>query len=345
MNQSTNSRYADTFALTVTYDDRYGLLQQVVSSAFANGVGKVIIVDNGSAAASKQSIRKLERDCNGRVVVVALPGNLGSAAGFKAGLEYAGTCTNCEYLWLLDDDNRPDEGALAELVDQHGKLSQLIGLDRLGLVSLRSGWVEHNNVARGVPVDKVYPRKSSFMGFHLSTPPRIWSRLFPPDRLVKTGTKSRSPIKIPFGPYGGLFFHKSVLSNLGYPNERFFLYNDDTEYTSRLTKTGGNLFLIPSSVVHDLQPSWHVLNKGETLFSHLLTVDSDSRIYYATRNQIYLERYLWTRNIVTYNFNKWAFFLLLGLSALRHRKWRRFALIARAVQRGAAGTLGRSAEV
>jgi GT2 family glycosyltransferase len=133
MKQSTNPRYAHTFALTVTYADRYGLLQQVVSSAFANGVEKVIIVDNGSAAASKQAIRKLELDCNGRVAVVALPGNLGSAAGFKAGLEYAGTSSDCEYLWILDDDNRPAEGALAELFNQHVKLSQLIASDRLGL--------------------------------------------------------------------------------------------------------------------------------------------------------------------------------------------------------------------
>jgi GT2 family glycosyltransferase len=345
MNQSTSCRYAHTFALTVTYDDRYGLLQQVISSAFANGVEKVIVVDNGSVAASKQAIRKLELDCNGRVAVVVLPGNLGSATGFKAGLEYAASCSDCEYLWLLDDDNRPAEGALAELFNQHGKLSQLIALDRLGLVSLRSDWEEHNKVAQGVPVGKVYPRKSSFMGFHLLNPPRRFAEVFHLNRPIGKQPATDSPIEIPFGPYGGLFFHKSVLSKLGYPMERLFLYNDDTEYTSRLTKAGGSLFLIPSSVVHDLQPSWHVLNKGETLFSHLLIADSDSRIYYATRNQSYLERYLWTRNIITYSFNKWAFFLLLGLFALRHRKWKRVALIARAVRQGKAGTLGRSEDL
>ncbi len=345
MNEFINSSCTATFAITVTYGDRYCFLQQVVLSALANGVKKVIVVDNGSVDPSKQEIRKLESDNEGRVVVVALPANLGSAAGFKAGLEYAATCRDCEYLWLLDDDNRPGEGALAELFYHYAKLCELVPLNRLGLVSRRSNWQEHKNVAQGVPVAKVYPRKSSFMGFHLLNPPRKLAEWFNGSRLNGEQRVMDGPIKIPFGPYGGLFFHKTVLSHLGYPNEDFFLYNDDTEYTSRLIKSGGSLFLVPSSVVHDLQPSWHVLNKGETFFSHLLTVDSDSRIYYATRNQSYIETHLRMRSLIAYALNKWAFFTFLSLSALRHKRWNRVALISRAVRRGKAGELGRSEEL
>src|SRR5580765_2241644 len=104
---------AHTFAVTVTYGDRSRLAHQVVHNALANGIAKVIIIDNGSVAASKQAIRKMELDLEGRIVVVELPQNVGSAAGFKAGLKYEQSCSDCEFLWLLDDDNCPLEGALA----------------------------------------------------------------------------------------------------------------------------------------------------------------------------------------------------------------------------------------
>lgn len=86
MNGLTSSSCAATFAVTVTYGDRYRLPQQVVLGALMNGVGKIIVVDNGSADSSKMGLRKVELDSDGRVVVVPLPANLGSAVGFKAGL-------------------------------------------------------------------------------------------------------------------------------------------------------------------------------------------------------------------------------------------------------------------
>ncbi len=335
----------NTFALTVTYGDRYMFLQQVVSGVFANGVQKVIIVDNGSAGASKRAIQKLELDSSGRVTVVALAENRGSAGGFKAGLEYARTCSDCEYIWLLDDDNWPADGALAALLNEYGKLSRAVELDRLALVSLRRDQGYYSRIAQGVPPNKVFARKSSFMGFHFLDQPRKFSEFFHLHRVIRKSAISGSPIEIPFAPYGGLFFHKSVVSKLGYPDERFFLYCDDTEYTYRLTKSGGRLFLIPSSVVHDLERPWHILKKGETFFSHLLIADSDLRIYYVTRNQSYLERHFWMHSLITYTFNKWAFFLVLSLFALKHGKWKRVTLIARAVGQGEGGELGRLEEL
>jgi GT2 family glycosyltransferase len=344
MGQLHSSRYPHIFTVIVTYGDRYQLLQEVVHAAFANGVEKVIIIDNASTPSSRQAIQKLEADSDGKVVLLALAENRGSAGGFKAGLEYARTCSDCDYLWLLDDDNRPADGALEELLRQHANLSESVELDRLALVCLRKDQEYYNKLAHGVPQKKVFARESSFMGFHLLDQPRKFSEFFQVKRALPQQVANKSPIEIPFAPYGGLFLHKSVVAKLGYPDERFFVYCDDTEYTYRLTKSGGRLFLVPSSVVHDLQRPWHVLKRGETFFSHLLIADSDLRIYYVTRNQSYLERHFWMRCLITYTLNKWAFFLFLSLFALRHGKWKRLALIARAAGHGEAGELGRAAE-
>ena len=341
--QLHSSRYPRIFTVIVTYGDRYQLLQEVVHAAFANGVEKVIIIDNASTLSSRQAIQKLEADSHGKVVLLALPENRGSAGGFKAGLEYARTCSDCDYLWLLDDDNRPADGALDELLRQYAKLSESVGLDRLALVCLRKDQEYYNKLAHGVPQKEVFARESSFMGFHLLDQPRKFSEFFQLKRAVPQQAAGESPIEIPFAPYGGLFLHKSVVAKLGYPDERFFVYCDDIEFTHRLTRTGGRLFLIPASIIHDLQPSWHVRKKGATFFQHLLTYGSDSRIYFTARNQTYLERHLWMRNLIVYTVNKWFFFLLLALFSLRYGETRRIALIAKAAKHGEAGELGRLA--
>lgn len=331
-----------TFAVTVTYGDRFRLVEQVVDAALANGVAKVVVVDNGASNPSKRSLRALEEARPQLLVIVEMPGNLGSAAGFKAGIEYAVGSSDCEFIWLLDDDNRPDEKAHLALVRQFKEQSRVVAKDRLALASTRWEWDQHRKVAQGFPVPKAFPRSSSFMGFHLLIPPRLVSRLFGLDRIK--GASVSAAIEIPIAPYGGLFFHKSVIAKLGLPNETFFLYNDDSEFTYRFTSGGGKLFLVPSSVIRDLDLSWHVVHEGETFVSHFLLADADWRVYYAVRNQSYVSRHLWARNSAVYRLNRAAFFTVLCFYAIKHRKWQRFCLIWRAAREGELGQLGRCAQ-
>lgn len=331
-----------TFVVTVTYGDRFKLVEQVVHAALANGVTRVVVVDNGSADQSRQSLHALELASRGRVVIVAMPSNLGSAAGFRAGIEYAVDSKECDFIWLLDDDNRPDDSAHAELIRRFAEQSRGVALDNLALASTRWDWEQHRKVAQGVPVRKAFPRPSSFMGFHLLIPPRLISRLFRLDQ-VKRATAD-SAIEIPLGPYGGLFFHKSVIARLGLPNETFFLYNDDSEFTYRFTSRGGKLYLIPASVIYDLDASWHVVNEGETFVSHFLLADADWRVYYAVRNQCYVCRHLWARSFLVYSLNRAVFFAFLCGYAFKYRKWKRFRLIVCAAREGELGQLGRRAE-
>lgn len=193
MKHSENSQYNITCVVTVTYGDRFKLLQRVVSSALENGVGKVIIVNNGSATKSSKAIQNLELTSSGKVSVVTLPENRGSAAGYKTGLKYALKCTKCEYVWLLDDDNRPAEGALEELFNQYSKLNNVIASDILALASMRKDWKSHKEMVQGVPPFKVFPRKSSFMWFHLLRQPRRVLEKFHLDWTVKKASGNWNP--------------------------------------------------------------------------------------------------------------------------------------------------------
>ncbi len=331
--------------VTVTYGERFRFLEQVVHGAFSNGVQKIIVVDNGSAPLSKQALQKLKQDSDAKVAVVTMPENLGSASGYKAGMEFALNCSDCEYVWLLDDDNQPAERALAEIFSHYEKLVHLAPPDRLVLASLREDWIHHKQIGQGMPVCTAFPRRSSFQWFHLLDLPKRLIRYFHPGETATAHEKVTSPVEIPFAPYGGLFFHKKVISRFGYPDERFFVYGDDTVYTYRLTLEGGRLFLIPGSVILDVERMWRLSTEAKHLFSALLISGTDFRVYYATRNQTYFDKHLWAKNQVIYTLNKLAFFAVLTVFAGRYGEWKRLALITRAVRHGEFEHLGRLREL
>jgi len=303
-------------AVIVTYGNRFHLVSRVIEAGLRNGVKKVI------------------------VEVVSLSENRGSAGGYKAGLEYAIRCSGCEYIWLLDDDNIPDEGALAALLEQYQELSKTSSPDELALLSLREDREYLRRVANGARVTNVFPRHSSFMGFHLRDLPLKLMKLFHLKRCERTRPAGQAVARIPYGPYGGLFFHRSVVASIGYPDERFFVYADDTEYTYRITLNGGALYLVTSSLIRDADPSWHMKSKGDTSFARLLQADEGFRVYYATRNQVYFDRHHWIEHLGWYYANKWIYLSILGLLAILIGRLGRFALVDRAVREGERGDLG-----
>ena len=56
-------------------------------------------------------------------------------------------------------------------------------------------------------------------------------------------------------PYGGLFFHRSIIDIIGLPDTNYFLYGDDFDFSYRITKKGGKIFLVTQSVIEDLEKS------------------------------------------------------------------------------------------
>ncbi len=166
--------------VTVTYGERFHLLEQVINSAFEAGIEKAIIVNNASEPASHKALQALETRLAEKVTVIHFSENRGSAGGYKAGLEYADQCPNCEYLWLLDDDNRPKEEALAELCRSYKKLSDEKSRNELILLGLREEREPLRKRAQGEPLCKAFPLRSSFMGFHIGQlPHKVGKRLWP----------------------------------------------------------------------------------------------------------------------------------------------------------------------
>lgn len=328
-----------TCVVTVTYGDRFHLLQEVIGAAFEAGAGAVVVVDNGAAAASRAGIDRVQQAWGGRLEVVRLAGNLGSAGGFKAGLEQARRRTECEFVWLLDDDNAPRPDALLRLWHAYG----VLGSDPdNALLSLRRNQKELVlAVTCGAPVG-IAP--NAFLGFHLKhVPAKLWRR------VARTGPgeeRVRFPlVSVGYAPYGGFFFHRSWLDRVGLPDERLYLYGDDHEFSLRFVRGGGRIYLCAASEVVDLETSWH--HKRVASRPWVSPGAEERRMYYGLRNRVQLEK-AFTTSRIAYWVNACAYLgFLLVVGLLRDRRpghlVRRARLLLQALRDGRSDRLGKAA--
>lgn len=318
-------------AVTVTYGDRAGMLTRVVDAVLAMGLTGLIIVDNASCSSSARRIRAVRDQDPDRVQLIRLEKNLGSAGGFCQGLEAAWHVAGAEYVWLLDDDNKPNPDAL----DSLSLAYRLLGTCQdNALVSLRRSRKEYLEAAtRGRKVGIV---PNSFLGFHI----REWGLRRIRLRSGHDGKayqRVRYPlVAVGYAPYGGLFFHKSWLQRIGLPDSRFFLYEDDHEYTIRLQRAGGYIYLCAASELTELEPSWgEVSGAAPALVSQR---SESTKVYHLVRNRTAIESAFVTSPLI-YSINMVLFLgvvFVKGLAKEHHpaHLFRRARLIMSAFSAG-----------
>lgn len=296
-------------AVIVTYGDRATYVQQVVEALVGQGISQVILVDNASADESAFIYHKMASRIPDQFYYLPLDSNTGSAFGYKHGITYAQKLAS-EFIWLLDDDNLPEEGALQELKQywqQAGKTGTRSKGESLALLSYRNDRPLYKKaVISGNPYLMLGP-VNSFMGFDL------WKKCR--NFFVKEGganiSSSTSTVgKVAVAPYGGLFFHKALLDHIGLPDETFYLYGDDYDFSYRITKHGGDIILLLTSKVCDLETSFH-LKKVKRGWNRFFKTDSATRIYYSVRNSIRFERKNFVTNGFIYSCNAIAYLALL----------------------------------
>jgi len=317
----------------VTYGDRWRLLSPILAFAEANTtINEIVVVDNGTRISICDRVRRAGFN---KVIIVRLENNLGSAQGFKTGIETA-LERGADYIWLLDDDNLPQSGSLDALLKVSDSLSTIYPLNDFALASFR--YDHQGDIADGVPLDRFCPKPDSFLGFHLYDIPykfwrrTLWGKPKPPELLPET-------LQIPTAPYSGFFFHRSLIQRIGTPNPAFVLYADDTEFTYRLSRSGGKIFLVTKSHINDLEESWNSKAKFASTFHGWLCGNGELRAYYGARNHTYIG--LQTgRNTALRNVNKFIYIFMLIVLALINNRMSRLRLLLYAIRHGEAGLMG-----
>jgi GT2 family glycosyltransferase len=256
-------------------------------------VYKIIIVDNNSTPESKVGFKLLARQHQARISVITLSENKGSAGGFKCGLQFAHSQADCQFIWLLDDDNLPESNALTSQISSYQNRAS-----ECCLISLRKTRATYRNIRNETDVKRKFKPKNSFI--HFSLRHYIFKRL-----LHSFDTRNQDMIAVPYGPYGGMFFRKTLLDTIGYPNEKMFLYMDDHEFSHRIVKAGLTLFLNRKSIINDMEVSWPGKKKNRFFSRFMTAVNGDeTKVFYLIRNSIYLERKHFVTNTWEYSLNR-----------------------------------------
>lgn len=328
------------FAVTVTYGNRWHLLEQLLHSLIlqTHPVARTIIVSNGSDYDLQGRCGRFKNKLS--LQIIGLSQNLGSAGGFKIGLTHAME-HDADLIWLLDDDNRPQADALEKSIIA----SDLVGPNPdYVFSSFRPSRAKHRAAlfyGRSMNLCPV----NSFLCFSLMT--FLANRLRPFHDAARPTSPAISPIsRIEHGIYGGLLISRDWIKRIGYPDERYYLYFDDTEYTTRITKAGGTLYLVADSIVHDSEDQWHHEASGK--IAGLFLPGSDlTRFFYSIRNAVFYERQYIISNYFLYLINAIAHLLILSIQgALKARSPRRFVLglkvIFSAIKHGWTGKMGRA---
>jgi len=330
--------------LIVTYGDRFHLVKQVVEACFREGVSKVIVVDNQSEPRSRGALRNLEKEM-GNLRVVFLPDNTGSAGGYNIGLHEAQREDDCDFIWLLDDDNRPSKGSLQKLkefwinVDLEEKDSKLC------LLSYREVAPEFREaVYKGDPT-LVLGRENSFLGFHFANVPRKLLAMLKVESNGRFFLQRRNFGEVAVAPFGGMFFNIELVKEIGYPREDFFLYFDDHEFSHRVVKHGGKIIVVLNSIVEDISKPWwqKQTERNSDGVSRLLKHGDDVQVYYSVRNRVFFERENLVTNKVLYFVNRHLCLGALVLFSLLSRRKDRMKLIKLAVSDAFKGRLGKKA--
>lgn len=267
--------------VTVTYGKRWDFLSQVINAVINDvHVIKFIIVDNGSR--NQKEIEDGVKDFGEKVMIIRHDKNLGSAGGFHVGLK-AVREIDCDYVFLLDDDNVPEAGAIDRFLDL--KNNFLKG-DKVVLAGNRvdlSGSQEYFYKPSLINLDS----KGTFF------------EVFSFDKLINfikliIGINNKNNKKGPFLPiipsigfiYGGSFLPIQAVREVPLPDKSLVLYGDDIAYSWGVKNAGYRSYVSYSPVIHDVDSSF-----GDSHIFGLFNPDTHPfKVYYRIRNMVRISR-------------------------------------------------------
>lgn len=271
MTSTTAATSIDKLAIVVTTYKRQQLLSTLFESflALEQEPWRIIIVDNEQsdetktmtqefAAKAKEKWGEGQTDDSGttdRVVYAPQTENLGGAGGFSAGVKKAYEL-GAQWFWVMDDD-------VAVLPDAIAKLSK---------------WTPRHEVIQG-------------SRFDYDGGPFYWQY----DFIIPLGIPN--PIApAAFGPAGyrvmntlcfeGGLFNRRVVTEIGLPDPRFFIYWDDTIYGYRASKVTKPI-VVPDVILRRTREigNWDIAGVRQ------LNSTSDMNRYHIMRNRGYMMRY------------------------------------------------------
>ena len=242
-------------AVIVTHN-RLLLLQEAVAALQQQEFAphRIIVVDNGS---TDDTATWLSTQTGLQVIT---QDNQGASGGFYTGLQ-AAYQQQADWIWVMDDDTiaRPDT------------LSMLVR-------SLKAMEQDHPAYPLGFLVSKAVFTDGHPHWMNLPEVSRVQGPL-PFNRFDQQGI-----ILARSASFVSLLVSRKAIAQCGYPIREFFIWADDIEYTTRITRSGLLGAYVPTSVV---------LHKTATNYSadiYHAQPNEAQKHFYGIRNTLYCRR-------------------------------------------------------
>ena len=284
--------------VVVTYNRRH-LLQQTLQSIRAQTypVVRVIVVDNFSTDGTRDFLAQLD---DSAIEPLLMQSNLGGAGGFSAGIERAYRLKS-DLIWVMDDDVLPDPEALEQLVKTLTRLRQIGAKPNFVISNVRN--------ASGEPVN------TPIIDLRLQSNGNLRWPLFLQEGVMPIVAAS----------FVGTLITREAVHTYGLPIAEMFIWGDDIEFTSRLTKDREAGYVVGSS---------HITHLGRGAEVSILLESDPARIrnfFYFYRNNVYVLRKYGTKQRIG------AFSIKLArdlLRLLRQCEGRKLFVVLRGVALG-----------
>lgn len=209
---------------------------------------EIIIVDNGSKDKSPQIIKKLTR-ANSKIKFIPLEKNIGFSAGNNVGIKKA----MGKYVILLNNDCFVDKNWLKELVEVAEKNKKIFAVTSKILIT--------NNLKHSAKPEKRIIQNAGSIVFQDGYGRDIGTIIDYEHRQNYEPDQGQYDKKREVYAVCGAacLFRKSVFKKIGYLDESFFFYYEDTEISERARFAGYKLIFAPKAIAYHL----HAYSSGE----------------------------------------------------------------------------------
>lgn len=211
------------YALVVTYN-RKALLIECLNAILAQSrmPDKIVVIDNASTDGTRELFSKGGAFDDQIFRYVKMEKNTGGAGGFYEGIKQ--TYSECDYIWLMDDDTIPNPHTLEGLCNSVNQIGDKASF----FASIVFG---PEGEPMNLPVVDISATKNGYADWYFSL--------------------DKQMVKIKSATFVSLLINTVAVKSVGLPLDWYFIWGDDTEYTLRLTKYyGPAYFTAQSSVLH-----------------------------------------------------------------------------------------------
>lgn len=219
-------------------------LKTIYESSYQNF--EVIIVDSASKDNSIELARRDYPDAH----YLLQNENVGVAKGNNIGIKYAIDVLDVEYVLLLNNDIELDKNTLKYLIEKADK--EIIAVPKIYYYE---------------PKDMLW-----FAGGEM-----YWNRgesRHVGNFEIDNGQYDEERV-IGYSPTCCMLMHRDVFGEIGYVDETFFMYFDDTDLCVRINQAGFKILYVPSAYM------WHKVSSSGG------GMDSKVYVYYNFRNKFY----------------------------------------------------------